>query len=69
KVEAFEAVTTPAGTFECVKITEDVDSKMAFVNTTGKNKSWYAKNIGLVRQEVFDEKGKLLVRQELVKID
>lgn len=62
-------MTTPAGTFECVKITEDVDSKMAFVNTTGKNKSWYAKNIGLVRQEVFDEKGKLLVRQELVKID
>ncbi|PCH68769.1 MAG: hypothetical protein COC06_08925 [Bacteroidales bacterium] len=32
KVEAHENITTPAGTFKCCKISEDVKSKMGFVN-------------------------------------
>ena len=59
KVEGFESVTTPAGTFECVKITSDIDSKIMFIKTSGKSVEWFALNVGMVRTESYDAKGKL----------
>jgi len=59
KVLAIESVTTPAGTFECYKITSDIESKMIFtVKTTIVE--WYAKEVGSVRSENYDKTGKLV---------
>lgn len=59
KIEAIEKITTPAGTFECYKITYDVETKMMFKIQT-KGIDWIAKEVGTVRSENYDSKGKLV---------
>ena len=58
KVEAVENVTTPAGTFECSKISYDIATKM-MINVKMKGIEWYAKNVGLVKSESYSNDGKL----------
>jgi hypothetical protein len=57
-VEDFEDMTTPAGTFKCVKITSDVVSK-TIVSVKSKTVEWVSEKIGVVRSENHDEQGKL----------
>jgi hypothetical protein len=59
KVEAVESITTPAGTFECYKISYDVAAKMV-VNMKTKGIEWYAKGTGLVKSESYSTDGKLV---------
>ncbi|MFN8257878.1 MAG: hypothetical protein U0W24_19430 [Bacteroidales bacterium] len=67
KVAAFESITTPAGTFDCVKITYDIESKVMFkVNMSCAQ--WYSKDVGVVKTETYDKKGKLETSQLLTKI-
>lgn len=59
KVVGFESVTTPAGTFECVKIGYNARSQMGQaipikINFSGAE--WYAKGTGLVKTESYDKK-------------
>ncbi len=68
KVEALEDVTTTAGTFKCYKISEDVKSKISFVNVQLHNVAWIVKDIGTIRSESYDKKGKLESTTELIKI-
>lgn len=57
-VEAKETVTVPAGTFECYKITYNVDTKMLFkISATAA--VWMTKGGGMVKTESYDKKGKL----------
>jgi len=58
KVEAIEEVTTPAGIFECYKISYDMSTKM-LITIKASTVEWYAKNIGVVRSESHNKKGKL----------
>ncbi|MBN1159205.1 MAG: hypothetical protein JXA61_07475 [Bacteroidales bacterium] len=58
KVEAVENLTTPAGTFECYKISYNVITKMMGTIQT-KGVEWYAENIGLVKSESYGNDGKL----------
>lgn len=58
KVEKMESITTPAGTFECAKITYDIDSKVVFAMSL-KGVEWISKNVGMVRSESYNSKGKL----------
>lgn len=58
-VESIEEVTTPAGTFECFKLNYDVKSKIGFIKQNYKNSVWYAKEVGAVKSEIYDKKGKL----------
>jgi hypothetical protein len=67
KVESVESVTTPAGTFECYKITFDVATKM-MINVKTKGAEWYAKGVGLVKSETYDSNGKLLGSNVLASI-
>lgn len=64
KVAAIENVTTPAGTFECYKMTYDMESKVG-IKVTSSVIQWYAKNTGAVRTETFDKNGKLVGYSEL----
>lgn len=58
KIEANEKITTPAGVFDCIKISYDVETKMMFKIQT-KGVDWFAKEVGTVRSESYDSKGKL----------
>ena len=68
KVEALEQITTPAGTFDCIKITYSVETKFLF-KVTGAAAEWYAPNVGMVRSESYDKKGKLSGYSLLTKLD
>jgi hypothetical protein len=59
KVEAVENLTTPAGTFECYKISSDVAMKM-MMNMKTKSVEWYSKGVGLVKSETYSTDGKLM---------
>lgn len=60
KVEGVETLQTPAGKFECYKITYLTDTEgMMGKSRTLKTVVWYAKGPGMVRNESYDDKGKL----------
>jgi hypothetical protein len=67
KVAAIEPVTTTAGTFDCVKITYDVETK-SIMNMTTKGADWFAKETGSVKSESYDQNGKLMGYNLLTKI-
>lgn len=54
KVEAKESITTPAGTFDCFKLTQSTNMKMMFINKTFTTVDWIALNIGNVRSETYN---------------
>lgn len=58
KVEAMETITTPAGTFECYKISQDSRIK-TMISMTTSSIEWIAKKVGVVRSETYDKKGNL----------
>lgn len=59
KVDAFEKLTTNAGTFDCMKITSHTEMHMMItVKTT--TVEWYAKDVGVVKSEVYSKSGKLM---------
>ena len=67
KVAATEKVTTPAGTFDCIKITYEVETK-SIVNMTTKGTDWYAPETGCVKSESYDENGKMIIYSQITKI-
>jgi hypothetical protein len=58
KVEAIENLTTPAGTFECYKISYDIATKM-MITVKMKGVEWYAKKVGMIKSESYSKDGKL----------
>ncbi len=68
RVEAREELKTPAGTFDCVLLSQQVSTKM-LVKVEASSKEWYAENIGMVRSESYNKKGKLLGYSELTKLE
>lgn len=68
KVEGTESITTPAGTFDCFKISYNVDVKMMFTMTT-KGVEYYSKEYGLIKSESYDKNGKLASYTILSKIE
>lgn len=57
KVTASENITTPAGTFSCIVIEEDSETKMMGMTVNNHSKSWYAVGAGMVRGE-YSHNGK-----------
>lgn len=66
-VEAREKVATPAGTFDCFRIREEIAYNAMFLKRTFSIVGWYAKGVGLVKQETYDAKGGLSSWMELTK--
>lgn len=66
KVEKREELTTPAGTFDCVVLSQTIYTKM-MVKVTASSKEWYSENVGMVRSESYNKKGKLMGYSELTK--
>ncbi|MDR1792815.1 MAG: DUF3108 domain-containing protein [Bacteroidales bacterium] len=68
KCLAIEDITTPAGTFSCVKVAYKSASKAIGIKGNGTIITWYAKGVGIVKQEVYNEKDKLQTTQTLQSI-
>ncbi len=68
KVEGNESVTTPAGTFDCIKITQDTDVKAIF-KMKAKTTTWYAIGVGMVKTENYDKNGKVESSTVLTKFE
>ena len=68
KVEAEEDVKTPAGSFECYKITYDTQSKTKIINMTTSSTEWMAEGVGVVKTENYNKKGKLAGYTLLTKL-
>jgi len=64
KVIGQESITTPAGTFTCVKLVQTT-SMDGFGKSTYDSTTWYAKGVGTVRVENYDKKGELSGYSEL----
>jgi hypothetical protein len=59
QVVGSESVTVPAGTFDCYKITYDVETKLMFkLNTTVVE--YVNMGVGSVKTETYDKKGKIM---------
>ncbi|NJL12177.1 MAG: DUF3108 domain-containing protein [Microscillaceae bacterium] len=58
KVEGMEKITTPAGTFDCVKISYNVRAKIAIMNVESRAIEWFCKGVGMVRSETYNKKAK-----------
>jgi hypothetical protein len=67
KVVGIETITTPAGTFECYKISYDMATKM-MINVKTKATEWYAKGTGLIKSESYSTDGKILSTNVLTSI-
>lgn len=67
-VEARENITTTAGSFDCIVLTQNISTKM-LLNVKASSKEWYAENIGMVRSESYNKKGKLMGYSELTKLE
>jgi len=59
QVVGTETVTVPAGTFECYKITYNIETKLMFkINSTVTE--YVNMGVGNVKSEAYDKKGKLI---------
>lgn len=63
-----ESITTSAGTFNCIVITYNFNSKTMGINSSGSSKQWFAEGVGLVKSEDYNSKGKLISHSELTKL-
>lgn len=67
KVAAREKISTPAGEFDCFKITYDTALK-SIIGKSYSGADWVAKNVGVVRTESYDKNGSLESYMELSRL-
>jgi ribosomal protein L11 len=67
KVAGNESVTVPAGTFDCFKITYDVETKFMF-KISSTVTEYVSYGVGNVKTETYDKKGKLMGTSLLTEI-
>ncbi len=72
KVESSESVTTPAGTFQCFKVTYNVASESTTMGikmtTNSKGVEYYSTGTGMVKSETYNKNDKLEGYSVLSKI-
>lgn len=59
KVEAKEKVTTPAGTFDCIKISYDITTVMV-ITIKLKAVEWISEDTGMIKSESYNKNGTLM---------
>jgi hypothetical protein len=68
KVEAREDIKTPAGDFDCLKLSQNIRTKM-IIGIEASSIEWYTEEVGMVRSESYSKKGKLSGYSELTKFE
>ena len=70
QVEKIESITTPAGTFDCVKIVYGVQSQMGQaipINIKTSGAEWLSKGAGMIKSEQYDENQNLMSKSLLTE--
>lgn len=68
KVEAIEDVTVAAGSFKGYKFSYAVNSNAMGIKVNSTGIDWYAKGVGIIKSESYDNKGNLISRTELIEL-
>lgn len=63
-----ETITVPAGTFDCIVVSELKKERRPFYRNTCRTLTWYAKGYGLIRHDHFKSDGSLDASEQLVSI-
>jgi hypothetical protein len=63
----YELVTTDFGTFNCYLITHNVKNVSSGLVTSHFVKEWFSPEIGLVKTEIYNKKGKLKSSKSLIE--
>jgi len=66
--EGDEEITTEAGTFLCKKTKYNCKSSAMGIKMEMEVHTWYAPGVGIVKQDIYNNKGKLNSSQELVEL-
>ena len=64
-----ESLSTPAGTFDCIKMTYDFDSNMGIIKVRGSAEQWYTKDQMMVQSITKNKKGKEIGKSVLTKLE
>lgn len=67
RVVGEENVSTPAGSFDCIVITETTRTKTMGANIELNSKLWLAEGVGMIKQETYKKNGDLMGKTELTK--
>jgi hypothetical protein len=67
KIESIESITTPAGTWECYKLTEDIEIK-SIIKLKASSVTWFSYQAGTVKTESYSDKGKLTGKSILTEL-
>jgi len=60
KIEGIEIIDTPAGSFECIRSSYEAITELGFVKTNISAVEWYCLDVGTIRSESYNKKGKLM---------
>ncbi len=69
KIERKQTITTPAGTFECYKLTYDMVIDFMMGSMVMKNVQYLTEKLGAVKTETYNDEGKLLNYTVLQKVE
>jgi len=69
KVEGKETIETPAGTFDCYKLSQSMKSKIMISKTSFKSISYLVEKYGAVKTETYKDNGKLIGYSLLTKFE
>ena len=64
-----EKVTTDAGTFDCFRISYDMESSTRIITVKTSSLEWIAEDVGVIRTETYNKRGKLSGYSELTKFE
>lgn len=68
KVQGIESITTPAGTFQCYKISYSIIMK-SMITVRMSAVEWMSREAGCVKSESYDKKGKRIGSTLLTKLE
>lgn len=60
KIEGVETIETEAGSFECLKITQNTLVETGIINRTMSSTTWFLPGFGVIKSESFHKNGKSL---------
>ncbi len=63
-----ETITVPAGTFDCVVVSEHKVEKGMMRNRVTTAHTWYARGVGMVRHDTYDKKMRLETSEVLEEV-
>ena len=69
RIVGTERIHTEAGSFDCFILEETITMKIMMVKEVEKIRSWYAYGIGMVKENTYDKKDKLISTMILKEIN